>query len=289
MKVVVLIDNKPHPEMNLLSEHGLSIYFEADGLKWLFDVGASNNFFVNAEHLGINISDIDYLVLSHGHSDHTGGLGKFLEVNSRAQIIMSANIRGENFYSHRFEEKRNIGIDHSVIEKSSNRFIFADNNMMISKNAGVVLRFPRKFDTPKSNKNLTLENSDGETPDEFQHEVALCVNSPNGFIVFSGCSHNGILNILETCTNFFHHSRVLACIGGTHLRDSDSLNTYESATEIKNTGRAILHNYPGMQLITGHCTGDKAKKLLSQVMGDKFQAFHTGAAFNIMESNQKVL
>lgn len=282
MKVVVLADNNPHPELNLLTEHGLSIYFEADGLKWLFDVGASTNFFVNAKHIGINISDIDYLVLSHGHSDHTGGLGKFLEVNSKAQILMSAHIRGEAYYSYRLEEKRNIGIDHSFIEQNSDRFVFADNNMMISKNVALILKFPRKYDTPRANIRLTRENADGESPDEFKHEAALCVNFPSGVVVFSGCSHNGILNILEACTNYLHRSRIIACVGGTHLRDSDSLNTYESLSEIKNTGRAILTYHPGMQLITGHCTGDKVKKLLYQVMGDKFSVFHTGAAFNIL-------
>ena len=77
MKVTVLIDNNPHPELNLLTEHGLSIYFEADGFKWLLDVGASGQFIINAQKLGVDISAIDFLILSHGHSDHTGGLENF--------------------------------------------------------------------------------------------------------------------------------------------------------------------------------------------------------------------
>lgn len=71
MKVAVLIDNNPHPELNYFTEHGLSIYFEADGLKWLIDVGALENFYTNAVRMGTHIEDINYLVLSHGHVDHT--------------------------------------------------------------------------------------------------------------------------------------------------------------------------------------------------------------------------
>ena len=67
MKVTVLIDNNPHPTQNLLTEHGLSIYFEVDGFKWLLDVGASEQFYTNAVSLGINITDVDFLVLSHAH------------------------------------------------------------------------------------------------------------------------------------------------------------------------------------------------------------------------------
>lgn len=74
MKITVLIDNNPDPELSLCHEHGLSFYFEIDGLKWLFDVGASDQFSVNARKLDIAIKDVDYLILSHGHKDHTGGL-----------------------------------------------------------------------------------------------------------------------------------------------------------------------------------------------------------------------
>ncbi len=65
MKAAVLVDNNPHPTQNLLTEHGLSIYFEADGFKWLFDVGASDYFYTNAKRMGINVKDVDFLVLSH--------------------------------------------------------------------------------------------------------------------------------------------------------------------------------------------------------------------------------
>jgi len=281
MKVAVLIDNNPNPELNLLTEHGLSIYFEADGFKWLFDVGASEHFYTNAISMGINVEDIDFLVLSHGHFDHTGGLEQFIKVNHKAQIIMSAQIEGKTFYSYRLQSKRSIGINHSIVTQNINRFIFVDGNMRISKSVGLVCEIPRIYETPKANNKLYMINSDGEQPDEFKHEVALAVNTAKGVVVFSGCSHNGVLNILEACSNYFNKSQIIACVGGTHLIDSDSINVYESESEINEIGKSIISRYPNMQLITGHCTGINAQKQLSIILGVNFKSFHSGTTLSI--------
>jgi 7,8-dihydropterin-6-yl-methyl-4-(beta-D-ribofuranosyl)aminobenzene 5'-phosphate synthase len=281
MKVTVLIDDNPHPELNLLTEHGLSIYFEADGFKWLFDVGASERFYLNAESMGINVEDIDFLVLSHGHFDHTGGLEQFIKVNHKAQIIMSAQIEGKTFYSFRLQSKQNIGINHSIVKQNINRFILADGNIRISKNVGLVCEIPGIYGMPKANNKLTQSDSDGEQPDEFKHEAALAVNTPNGAVVFSGCSHNGVLNILEACSNYFNKSQIIACIGGTHLINSDSINVYESESEINEIGKSIISSYPNMQLITGHCTGINAQKYLSIIVGDNFKSFHSGTTLEV--------
>lgn len=279
MKVAVLIDNNPNPTQNLITEHGLSIYFEADGFKWLLDVGASEQYYNNAVSMGINVEDVDFLVLSHGHFDHTGGLEQFIKVNQKAQIIMSAQIEGKTFYSYRLQSKRNISINHSIVNQHINRFILADGNMRISKNVGLVCEIPLLYKTPKANNKLYMINSDGEQPDEFKHEVALAVNTAKGIVVFSGCSHNGVLNILDACSNYFNKSQIIACIGGTHLIDSDSSNEYES--EINEIGKSIVGRYPNMQLITGHCTGINAHKQLSKILGENFKSFHSGTDLSI--------
>lgn len=281
MEITILIDNNPHPKLNLLTEHGLSFYFETDGLKWLFDVGASDKFHSNALNLGIDIEDIDFLVLSHGHSDHTGGLEQFIKVNHKAQIIMSAEVEGNTFYSYRLQSKRNISVNHPIVTQNINRFIFADDNMRISQSVGLVCKIPRIHETPKANSNFYVINSGGEQPDEFKHEIALTLNTVDGLVVFSGCAHNGVLNILEACSNYFNKTQIIACIGGTHLIDSDSKKAYESESEINQIGKSIISDYPNLQLITGHCTGINVKKQLSILLGNNFKSFHSGTILSL--------
>jgi 7,8-dihydropterin-6-yl-methyl-4-(beta-D-ribofuranosyl)aminobenzene 5'-phosphate synthase len=276
MRVAVIIDNNPHPSQDLLTEHGLSIYFEADGFKWLVDVGGSAQFCTNAVSMGINVEDVDFLVLSHGHFDHTGGLEQFIKVNKKAQIIISAQILGKTFYSYRLQAKRDISINHSVVNQHINRFIVADGNMRISTNVGLVCEIPIIYTTPKANNKLFIVDSDGEQPDGFKHEVALAVNTAEGIVVFSGCSHNGVLNILEACSIYFNQPQIIACIGGTHLIDSDAINKFETESEINEIGKTIVSSYPNMQLITGHCTGINVQSQLSKILGVNFKSFHSG-------------
>ncbi len=100
MKITTLIENLVY-KRGLFSEHGLSIYIETSNKKILFDTGQSGLFLENAKTLGISIDEIDAVVLSHGHYDHTGGLYLFLEKNSKAKIYAKRGIFTPKFNSHR--------------------------------------------------------------------------------------------------------------------------------------------------------------------------------------------
>lgn len=279
MKITVLIDNNPHPEQNLLTEHGLSIYFEADGFKWLLDVGASGQFLTNAQKLGINIGNVDYLILSHGHSDHAGGLDYFLNANKKAKVFLSAHVENKIFISTRRSSKRDITMDHNIVAQNPERFTLIKDDFQVSKQVGIICNIPKIYNSPKGNSKLLMVDSKGEQPDDLRHEMAIAVNTESGIVVFSGCSHNGILNILNSSSAYFGNEQISACIGGTHLIDSNSVNIYESDAEISEIGKTILRIYPGMQLITGHCTGLRAQKILSEILNGNFQLLHSGATF----------
>ena len=89
-RIIVLSDNRSN-DCRLQTEHGLSVYMESTSGKFLLDTGASDLFVRNAEKLGIDLSDVDYCLISHGHNDHIGGLMAFLEINKKAKIILSKN------------------------------------------------------------------------------------------------------------------------------------------------------------------------------------------------------
>lgn len=281
MEVTVLVDNIPHPSKKLIAEHGLSLYFEADGYKWLFDTGESAIFAENAQKLGINLAAVDYIILSHGHHDHTGGLATFANINTKAKIFLSAEMHNSLFFSLRQKRRKNISPDHNLLETLSERLVWVHHNTAITDKVSIVNQIPVIFPAPKANNKLVRFVDGNERPDEFTHEIALIVKQPKGLVVFSGCSHKGLLNILHACTQPFDNIPVLACIGGTHLLDSDAEEPYETAFEIAHIGKSIQQNYPQMQLITGHCTGTLAKKVLADTLGENFQAFYTGYSVKI--------
>ncbi len=280
MKVVVLIDNNPDPSGKFITEHGVSIYFEADGLKWLFDVGASPAFAINARKMGIDIRKVDYLILSHAHRDHTGGLEYFLRKNEKARVLMASLESGELFISYRKQIHHNITIDHSVIKDFIGRFCFVNRDLQLSANVSLIRTIPVIDAFPKANCLLFKSDELGEHPDDFNHEVALRINTPNGAIVFSGCSHHGLLNILRAAAQDSKDEKVVALIGGTHLLDSDDFTQFETADEIFGIVDNISLRYPDIQIITGHCTGSTAQQIFKESINDRFQLFHSGSTYN---------
>lgn len=276
IKIITLIDNKPHPsDHDLLTEHGLSFYFETGDEKYLFDVGASDAFCQNAKHLGINIEDIDYLFISHAHSDHTGGLPKFMEVNTKAKIYLSEHIIGQSFYSSRRGTKKDISMPKVKI---SSRFHFVANNNFIDEQIKLISIFPNSSPKPMGNKSLFSQKGNEERPDNFEHEIALLVKQGNDYIILSACSHNGLLNTLSACTNAgsIDPSQITAYIGGLHLLDSDKNNQYETEEEIRSLCKTLLTSYPRLQLISGHCTGNSATQIFEDEMNDRFKSFYSG-------------
>ena len=282
MKAVVLIDNNPDPEGKYLTEHGVSIYFEADGLKWLFDVGASPAFASNARKMGIDIRKVDYLILSHAHRDHTGGLDYFLRKNKKARVLMAPLEGGELYISYRKNIYHNITLDHSVIRVHAERFDFANSDLQLSPKVTLIRYIPVIEPLPKANCLLFQSDGFGERPDDFNHEIALTVTTSKGIVVFSGCSHHGLLNILHAATQSTKVEKVVAIIGGTHLLDSDKYMQFETTEEITGIADSISILYPGVNIITGHCTGLKAQQIFKESISDRFQLFHSGAVYNFV-------
>ncbi len=269
MKLCVLVDNVSGVHDGLIAEHGFSMWLNIDGEQWLIDTGESDAFAQNATLLGIDIAKIDYLVLSHGHRDHCGGLETFLSLNDKAKIYVSANIKNNRYYSTRRGIKRNISLNHSLIKKQSHRFIFIDNDTKLNNHISLISSFSSTHTKPLANDTLLANDS----PDDFNHEIAIAITTRNGIIIISPCSHNGVHNTLDACS---HLGCITHYIGGTHLVDD-----FESNDELLTLATTLKQHYPNLTLITGHCTGNCAKNILQEVLNDKFIEFYTGFSLNI--------
>lgn len=250
LKWTVLADNRTS-NPRLETEHGLSILLETSCHRVLLDTGASDLFIRNADRLGIDLGEVDYVFISHGHSDHAGGLRHFLGLNTKARIIVSPEaLKGEYFSKRRF--LHSITTTWPALPKE--RMLLISQTCEIDEGLHIIARIPQSHPLPKGNDMLFVRNAAGEyLRDNFRHELALYAEG----LLFTGCAHSGLENILAACP-----WPVETVIGGFHLLDGQ-----ESEEELIALGKRLKEKYPQTQFYTSHCTGDIAFQRLKSVMG----------------------
>ena len=256
MKWTVLSDNRTNNPA-LATEHGLSILLETDRYRILLDTGASDLFIRNARVLGIDLSTVDYVFISHGHSDHAGGLQHFVRVNDHAPVIVSPQAVSGRFYSRRLTH-------HSITAQwpalPPGRLLTVSQSGEVADGIYVIAHIPQEYPVPKGNRHLFVQSPDGTyCPDDFRHELALYTD---GFL-FTGCAHSGLENILAACPWPVH-----TVMGGFHLLDG-----YESDAELTALAQRLSTNYPDVHFYTSHCTGEHAFEVLKWQMGAHLQTF----------------
>lgn len=271
MKITVLADNRKFDD-TLESEHGLCIYLETENYKCLLDTGASDVFITNAEKLGIDLNEVDFVFISHGHADHIGGLPEFLTVNVKAKIVLSENAINQSFFSTRNGlHPINIDFDFSPYAE---RFVFVDSEMVIRDEIRVFSATENKYPLPKANAALFNQRGNGLVSDDFNHELVISFGTDNLF-VYTGCAHRGLLNILSSVL-LSPTKKIRTVIGGFHLSDSNATQRFETEAEIENIGSELKKIYPDTLFITGHCSGENAFKLLKTKLGEHIDLFYTG-------------
>ncbi len=278
MKVVALIENtKLEGRGDLVAEHGLSLYIECNNKCVLFDTGASETFEQNARKLSINLRDVDVLVISHHHFDHGGGLARFLEVNHKAKVYLRKSGEEDFYFRVPGILSRYIGLDQKLLEKQADRIEFIDRFTEILPDVYILTAIPPQYALPKGNRRLFVKRGKTFCLDSFEHELIMVQKEGDELVVFTGCAHNGILNMVCAVTRQFPGVPIKAVFGGFHLMGLPKLNTMAGTkTEVRGIGEELL-NYPIERVYTGHCTGQKAYRILKGVMAEKLEYFPTGS------------
>lgn len=278
MKVMALIENtKQEGREDLVAEHGLSLYIECDGKKILFDTGASEAFAQNAQKLDVNLKDVDALVVSHHHFDHGGGLARFLEMNREAKVYLRKCDERDFYFRVPAIKSMYIGLDQELQQEQATRFEFIDGFTEVLPDVYILTGISRQYPQPKGNRRLFVKKDNTFSHDTFQHELIMVIREEDGLVVFTGCSHHGVLNMIASAAQQFPGLPIKAVFGGFHLIGLPKLNTMAgSKKEVRNLGAELL-KYPVEQVYTGHCTGKKAYRVLKGVMADKLDYFPTGS------------
>ena len=265
MKWTVLSDNRSC-DASLETEHGLSILLDTDKYRILLDTGASDVFIRNAVRLNIDLSTVDYVFISHGHSDHAGGLRHLMEINDNAQLKIDGRresqiIVSPDAVSGKFFSKRRYF--HSITAEWPEELKIVEDSCEITNGLYVIAHIPQTHPMPQGNQHLFVQNINGDyVNDDFRHEQALYTDG----LLFTGCAHSGLENILAACPY-----PVKNVVGGFHLLDD-----HESEEELIELAKRLTKTYPDTQFYTSHCTGDKVFATLKAVMGDHLHAFSCG-------------
>lgn len=255
MKIVTLVENTTQRN-DLTAEHGLSLYIETGKHKILFDAGQTGAFAENAEKLGVDLREVDFAVLSHGHYDHGGGLQRFLEINKTAPVYLSRFA----FAPHYHGTEKYIGLAPEL--QKNNRLMFTDGETDIAK--GLTLHTLPAL--PEDTSGLTVLENGAFYPEDFQHEQYLLVEEDGRRILISGCSHKGIVQIAA-------HFQPHILVGGFHFMK------LEDERLLTNSAKALLKQET--TYYTGHCTGQRQFAFLKTMMGERLHALSTGKVLEI--------
>lgn len=275
MKATVLVDNEAQGLCE--SEWGLSILIEHRGCATLLDAGASGLFAENARKLGVDLAAVNVAALSHAHYDHSDGFDAFFQVNDAAKLFVTASAR-ENCYDIEDGKLCYIGVSRGLFERHAHRIEYVSRPAEIAPDvwalphttpnlaekgakAGMFTTEERAPERPMVERPVA-ESPEPATlrPDDFSHEQSIVVKLDEGLAVFSSCSHCGPDVAMAEVHRFMPNQPIRALIGGFHLYDAPDEEVRALAGRMKNEGVELAY--------TGHCTGERAFKILQEELGE---------------------
>lgn len=272
VELTILVENTT-PVSPLIGEYGFAVLLRVDDRKILFDTGSADALFINSNLLGIKLEEIEAIVISHGHYDHTGAVLPFIEQYGAKPIFAHSNIFHKRPMPGRNDPYREIGcvFERKEIEAAGAELVFTNEFCEILPGIFASGEVPRINDFEDVGGKFKIE-VDGELmEDKLSDDMSLIIDHPDGLIIISGCAHSGIINILEHSIKQTGKSKILAFIGGTHLINASEERLRKTISALK--------SYDIQNIIVSHCTGFYAAARLYNELGSKVIKGDTGMTF----------
>ncbi len=279
IKITTLTEDYIPQGQELIGEHGLSFFIEADGKGFLFDTGQTFTAVHNARKLGVNLAKTDKIILSHGHYDHTGGLKSVLnEIDDEIEIIAHPHIFENKVVLDGNGNKRLAGIPYAKneLEHWGVKFTLSSQPVKITENIILSGEIPMVTNFEIIDHKLCVENEKGIEQDQLLDDQAIFIKTARGLLVVLGCAHRGMINTIKYGMNLTGEKRLFGVMGGSHLVAADEIQT-------KKTAEALLEYQP-QYIGLCHCTGMKAAQFIKNSFPNVCSYNYCGS-MHIFDSN----
>ena len=275
MKMHILTDDRVK-KRGILAEHGMSIFIEYENNNILFDTGQSDVYCHNAALMGIDLSETNCIVLSHGHYDHCGGLIHFPKSNNSPKIYIHENAFANRYASNiNIDSYREIGIpwslnDYEVISKN---IVFNHKSLQIAPGITICSEIPSTEAFEEVPKGFYIKDENNMTLDMMRDEQMLIIEHNDGLVVFLGCSHPGIINCLKHALKLFPGKKIDTLVAGMHLENVSPLRLQMTIQH--------MIDLDIRKVIPLHCTGIYAICEMKRFLGNRCLSLCAGDSLKL--------
>jgi len=255
--LTVLMDNTHNGLRTTVSEHGLSFLLKVKGKQFLFDTGASGSFLTNAQLMNEDLHQVDTVILSHSHYDHSGGLRTAAE-----HLSLTSLITGVGFFRPKYSgygpmyNYHGCGFDQKYINQKGIAHTEVAESLECADGVFIVGGFHHHYVFETTNSLFVVKQGNEFIRDDFQDEIACVLDRPEGLTLITGCSHPGILSMIVDIKKRFNKP-VCRVIGGAHL-------SKETPERLSRTCDELVH-LGVKETFFCHCSGSMITSMLQDV------------------------
>ena len=255
-----------------LGEHGLSILIETASHRVLFDTGQGMALANNARCMDVPLDQIDAIVLSHGHYDHTGGLRDAIHVVPHASVYAHPSVFGPKYARRKNGTVSEIGmadLSEDTVRGQVRELVLTSRPMEICDGMYVTGEIPRTTEFEDTGGSFFIDD-ECRWPDMLLDDQALYFECARGVVVVVGCAHAGIINTLQYINKLTGDKRIHAVIGGMHLVAASDDRVDRTIETLRQLGID--------RLVAGHCTGLSAVVELWKAFPNKCSSCKVGTS-----------
>ncbi|MCF7853502.1 MAG: MBL fold metallo-hydrolase [Candidatus Pacebacteria bacterium] len=275
IRLTVLVEDTLGDTPGVQAEHGLAILVEADGRKGLFDTGQTGIALTNAAALGICVEELEWIALSHGHYDHTGGLAKVVERAPHARIFAHPETFRPKYVRESNGTLRPAGcpVSEERLRKLGASLEFHTNPVQLSESVCTTGMVPRQTPYEKPASRFVIRTGDRYTIDTFPDDLSLIVSTGQGPVLVCGCAHAGIVNIISHVQTLTGTQHIHGIFGGLHLGSASASRIARTTHVIRDAEVTIVG--------ANHCTGTAAISAFREAFNDRLLPCPTGTVVSL--------